>query len=297
MSEQSKNGRGMTLAACLWMGLFPLLQGGTYTHLTHDKWVCMLILTGVTLICFLFDRLRDRKAAQPIPHPAPLPLLPAAGLCLWTVISCLVSASGPDTWLIGEGARYSGLVTELCLFLLFALFFFSRVNLTSVLISAGIGAAVFFAVVMLQRAGGNPLGLYPGRRSYLTNPEFQGTIGNIDLDTGYLLLLCGLFFGFLVRLPGEIRKEPEKKRKRIFLFLFTLAALLLCVYLIVSMGVQFGLVSLFALAGLTALRLIPKKKRLLPTSPTLSAGLLPKRFIRIPPARKAWKEKCASASS
>ena len=46
-SEQPKYRIGMTVAACLWLGLFPLLQGGTYAHITYDKWVIMLILVGL----------------------------------------------------------------------------------------------------------------------------------------------------------------------------------------------------------------------------------------------------------
>ena len=58
---QPKYGVGMTICACLWLGLFPLLQRGTYATLTHDKWIIMLILTGVTLICFLVDLILRRR--------------------------------------------------------------------------------------------------------------------------------------------------------------------------------------------------------------------------------------------
>ena len=58
-----KAGYGMTLSACLWFGLFPLLQGGTYARITHDKWIIMLALSGVTLLCFLFD-LATRRLSQ-----------------------------------------------------------------------------------------------------------------------------------------------------------------------------------------------------------------------------------------
>ena len=49
-------GYGMTLSACLWLGLFPLLQGGTYYSITHDKLRIMQDLSAVTLLCLLFDR-------------------------------------------------------------------------------------------------------------------------------------------------------------------------------------------------------------------------------------------------
>ena len=58
-SAQSKYGYGMTLSACLWLGLFPLL-GGSYAHITYNTWIIMLILTAITLPCFLFDLVRDR---------------------------------------------------------------------------------------------------------------------------------------------------------------------------------------------------------------------------------------------
>ena len=45
-SEQPKYRIGMTVSACLWLGLFPLLQGGTYAHITYDKWFIMLVLTA-----------------------------------------------------------------------------------------------------------------------------------------------------------------------------------------------------------------------------------------------------------
>ena len=70
-----KYGYAMTVAACLWLGLFPLLQGGTYATLTHDKWIAMLILTGVTFLCFCVDLavrllLRTRRAGGVLSSPA-----------------------------------------------------------------------------------------------------------------------------------------------------------------------------------------------------------------------------------
>ena len=46
--KQAKYGIFMTVAACLWLGLFPLLQGFTYAQITLDKWRIMLVLCGVT---------------------------------------------------------------------------------------------------------------------------------------------------------------------------------------------------------------------------------------------------------
>ena len=246
----------MTLAACLWLGLFPLLQLGTYAHITHDKWLFMLILTGVTLLCFGIDfLLLRRKPGAPEKLPA-VPLLLAAGLFLLTVLSCLLGPSGPDVWWIAEKARYEGLAAQLCYFLLFFCFFFSRVSLKPVVFSAAAGVCAFFVIVMLQRSGGNPLGLYPRGTSFALNPEFQGTIGNVDMGTGYLLVLAGLFAYTLL--------DPLLGRRRVSRALAAAAvpALLLVLYLIITMDVQFGAISLAVLFAATLFRLLPKKYRL-----------------------------------
>ena len=150
----------MTVSACLWLGLFPLVQFGTYQSLTHDKWICMLILAGLTLVCFLTDILMRRVSS-----PRLLPLLLGAGLLLWTVVSCLASPYPGAPWWIGTGRR-EGLATQLCYFALFFMFAFSKVRRTPVLIASGCGVLLFAAVVLLQRSGGNPLGLYPDSYSF-----------------------------------------------------------------------------------------------------------------------------------
>ena len=274
-SEQPKYRIGMTVAACLWLGLFPLLQGGTYAHITYDKWVIMLILTGVTLLCFLTDLIvRRLRKDRNSPSRSFFPLILAGALICWTILSCLFSQYRADTFWLGSGARYEGLASQLCYFGLFACFFFSRVNLKPVLLSAAAGVTVFFVIVMLQRGGGNPLGLYPSGRSYALNNEFQGTIGNIDMGTGYLLLLAGLFLYGLINLlftsegnrfrPSGMSFRPSPKgawRNLAQLVIYTIA-LALTLYLIITMDVQFGVISLAVLFLFTVLRLVPKKWRL-----------------------------------
>ena len=274
---KSKAGYGMTLSACLWLGLFPLLQGGTYAHITYDKWILMLVLSGITGLCFLFDLIAARRFSKARPGEkfsvrTVLPLVLAAALLLWTVLSCLVSSFGPDTWFRGAAVRYEGLISQLCYFFLFACFFFSRVRLKPVLLSAAAGLLVFFVIVLLQRAGGNPLGLYPGGRSYVQNPEFQGTIGNIDMGTGYLLLLAGLFLhGFFSVIPDlkhyrSAKTDAGDRKFPLLSCLFSgvlLLALLITLWLIITMDVQFGVISLSVLVLVTFFRYLPKKTRLL----------------------------------
>lgn len=264
--EQAKNGTAMTLAACLWLGLFPLLQGFSYTRITLDKWRIMLVLCGVTLACFCFDSLRRSAALRRAGVKPPalafprLPLFLALLLLLWSVAGCLAGPFGADVWWNGASVRREGLATQLCYLGLFFCFFFSRLRLRPVLFSAFAGVVLFSAVVVLQRLGGNPLGLYPSGRSYAANPEFQGTIGNIDMCTGYLCLLSGFLLHGGIRQLADFRRTSS--RSALAALACCAAGLILCVYLVLTMKVQFGVLSLSALLAVTVLRLLPKKARL-----------------------------------
>ncbi len=283
-SEQPKYQIGMTVSACLWLGIFPLLQGSSYARITHDKWIIMLILIGITFFCFCVDhllyRLMIHKRNPNLSSPTPffrspfsfLPLILAVALLLWSILSCFFSDYGADVYWLGGYTRYEGLATQLCYFAVFCFFFFSRVNLKPVLLSAAGGVAVYFIIVMLQRNGLNPLGLYPSGRSYAQNKEFQGTIGNIDMVTGYLLLLSGLFLHGIINAARELPKKKSAPSGactfvsvlcRPLSMLITLTvALLLTIFLIITMEVQFGVISLAVLVVFTVLCFLPKKIRL-----------------------------------
>ena len=268
---QTKYGAGMTAAACLWLGLFPLLNFGSYSTITQDKWLCMVILTGVTLLCFLFDAFRGALS-----RPRPLSLAAGFLLLFWMVLSCLLGPYGPEAWWRGAG-RMEGLSTQLCYLLLFFLFACSHVRRLPVLFSAGSGLLAFLAVILLQRAGFNPFGLYPGEYSLRIVPDFQGTIGNVDMDTGYLLVLSGLFLSplrkILRQLPGAFR---EGRRSACRLLLRALPLLLLlsaCVFLMSTFSVRFGLLVFSVLLVLFLVSFLPKKVRL-PVLLVLAAAVL-----------------------
>ena len=254
----------MTVSACLWLGLFPLLHFGSFHTITHDKWVCMLILTGLTLAGFLADAARRRLSP-----PRLLPLLFCGGLLLWTVLSCLFSPYPGSPWWLGTGRR-DGLATQLCYLALFFLFSFSKVCKKTVLTAAGYGFLVFFAVVLIQRAGGNPFGLYPEGSGYEFAPDFQGTIGNVDMCSAYLVILCGLF---LPELVGVFRSSSRpsgaegtvSSSKKIFSFLYAcllLVSLAAAVYLLFTIHVFSGQLALAVLVAVVLVRLLPKKARL-----------------------------------
>ena len=258
----------MTVSACLWLGLFPLLQFGTFHTLTRDKWIIMFILGGVSLVSFIIDCFHRR-----VTRPRLLPLLLGGALLLWMLLSCLLSPYPGAPWWIGTGRR-EGLATRLCYFGLFFLFSFSRVRRTPVIISSVCGVFAFLVVVLLQRAGGNPFGLYPGSYSFATAPGFQGTIGNVDMCAGYLLIVAGLFVPALTDALAAFFRSFRKKKaddsaaasrgKRIrwlaaLSVLFLAAALAACVYLFITMEVRFGLLTLAVLVAWTLIRFLPKK--------------------------------------
>ena len=251
----------MTVTACLWAGLFPLLQFGTYSQITADKWIIMLVLTALTLIACAGSVPGPQQPAGRFSRARITVLAVSALLVLWMVLSCLVSPLGADSWWIGVSVRREGLLTQLCYLSLFLMFAVSRVYLRPVILSAAAGVLVFSAVVMMQRAGINVFGLYPAGRSYATNVEFQGTIGNIDMDTGYLVLMGGLFMPELLQ---PLRKTGGKLSSRgILPKLLVLAGMASVVYMVVTMDVQFGAITLAVLAVAAVLQFVPRRLRLL----------------------------------
>lgn len=261
-SGQTKYGTGMTVSACLWLGLFPLLQFGSFHTITHDKWICMLVLTGLTLAGFLADAVMRRLS-----RPRLLPLLFGGGLLLWTVLSCLFSPYPGSPWWFGTGRR-EGLATQLCYLALFFLFSFSKVCKKVVLTATGCGVLVFFAVVLIQRAGGNPFGLYPEGSGYEFAPDFQGTIGNVDMCSAYLVILCGLFLPELVgvlrdlvRKARTVPSSPRKSVKQVFYACLLLVSLAAAVYLLFTIHVFSGQLALAVLVAVVLVRLLPKKAR------------------------------------
>ena len=253
----------MTVSACLWLGLFPLLQFGSFHTITHDKWICMLVLTGLTLAGFLADAVMRRLS-----RPRLLPLLFGGGLLLWTVLSCLFSPYPGSPWWFGTGRR-EGLATQLCYLALFFLFSFSKVCKKVVLTATGCGVLVFFAVVLIQRASGNPFGLYPEGSGYEFAPDFQGTIGNVDMCSAYLVILCGLFLPELVgvlrdlvRKARTVPSSPRKSVKQVFYACLLLVSLAAAVYLLFTIHVFSGQLALAVLIAVVLVRLLPKKARL-----------------------------------
>ena len=247
----------MTVTACLWTGLFPLLQFGTYSHITADKWIIMLALTAVTLVAAAGSIPGPQQPAGRFSRARISVLAVSALLLLWMVLSCLFSPLGLDSWWIGASGRREGLLSQLCYLSLFLMFAVFRVRREPVVLSAAAGMLVFCAVVLLQRAGVNVFGLYPAGRSYATTVEFQGTIGNVDMDTGYLVLMCGLFMPELLQ---PLRKAGGKlSASRILSKILVLAGMAAAVYLVITMDVQFGAITLAVLAVAAFLRFIPRR--------------------------------------
>lgn len=194
------------LPVCLWLGLFPLWQYGTYSTLTHDKWQGMLILTGVTLVCALTARL-VRRRKEPLPRFRDAAVWMTLAWIGWMLLSALVSPYHTKTGLMDlapvwvGSVRYEGFISQLCygLILLGMLLAGADDPERTAVITTAVSLTLLCVVAALQYAGINALTLYPRGRSIRTNYEFQTTIGNIDMLSGVLTLLVPLVMVGYVR--------------------------------------------------------------------------------------------------
>lgn len=184
----------MSAAGMLWLGVFPLWQDLSYSRITRAKWLGMLVLCGVTLAVVLAALLAGRNMLRRPHWPRAL----AAGYFAWVGASALfgrlaatVNAQGqPAVWM--GAIRYEGMATQLCYLTIFLCMGVLALRPRAVMHAAAGAVLVFCGIVVLQYVGMNPLGLFPGKRSIMTNYEFQGTIGNIDMVSGYLSLVTPL---------------------------------------------------------------------------------------------------------
>ena len=225
------------LAAVLWLAVFPLLGGG-YSAITRSKWLIMQALTVVTVpLCLAPALLRRRERRFPWPAMALM-----AAFLLWTLLSCRFGSyadtlNDSEQYAVWYGARrYEGALTLLCYGAIMLLLSLNPVRESVIAGALCASALAQLTVILLQYMGLNVLGLYPGGRSVYTNYEFQGTLGNIDLLSGWLCI-CGpvCAFAFL-------------RGRR-----WAIAGAACCQTILLCIGTESGLLALLALLPALAL--------------------------------------------
>ena len=194
----------------LWLGLFPLISRFSYVRITQTKWEIAMVLGGVTLLAVLILLALGLWRSVRWRDPARWLIV---GMFAWMALT-MVLGSAADTvneqgslavWM-GNGKRNEGMSTQLCYLTLFLCFSLLRPKLRPMLIIASAGMAVFFGVIMGQYAGYNVLGFYPGFPWYANTRityEFQGTMGQIDMVSGYLCIMSPLLLGWWVAQGGR----------------------------------------------------------------------------------------------
>ncbi len=199
----------MSIIASLWLGVFPLVSKFSYAGFTKSKWIIMIGLTAATMLFTLLALLFGGARQTNWKH---LGRWLGVGCFCWMGLSALFGAAASRTndagelivW-IGSG-RFEGMGTQLCYLAIFLCMSLVRPRMKAILAVAAAGMAAFFTVIALQYAGQNPLGLYPGFPfAYNTRTvyEFQGTIGQIDMVSGFLSMTTPLFLGYWVCRGGR----------------------------------------------------------------------------------------------
>ena len=247
---------GMVAAAlgAMWLALFPLWQDGSFSRITRAKWQGMLLLCAATaavvMVTVVILALRRELGRSVRFHPVQGLVLAYFALVALSAFrgayAQALNSSGQRAALMGA-IRYEGLLTQLCYLAIFLLMSLFRPRMKWLLRAAAASLMVFFAVTLLQYAGFNPLGLFPLGRSVRTNYEFQGTIGNIDMISGYLCLMVPLLLSAFV-----LQRQADG---------WLLLAGLCGVMDQLLIGVQSGLIALALAMGLLAVFLLTRPRR------------------------------------
>lgn len=272
-----------TAMALLWFAVFPLWNGGSYAHLTRDKWLGMSIQTGLSVILCLLSVIpvmKKKKAA--FLHPEkPSPSMFAVYvlgilLLLWLSLACCFGAwhtqlnpQGQPAVLFGF-IRYDGFITMLTCALVFLCMSLAKPRIRIVLWGAAIALDLAFLLAAVQYFNVNPLGLFPKGTGILQNYEFQSAIGNIDFVSLYICLLLPLMLGAWLLEPGGG---------------FFLASALLAVEWLLCMDVKSSLLVLLAIcliSGLIAFRFARYRAKMLAFLGGVFVMLSLRRMIRLP---------------
>ena len=187
-------------ACALTVVLYLFLPWGGYERMMGGKYFCFLTLTlgWLAALCAVAPARRTRGSAL---------RLCAAAYFAFSAVSALLSPYGAAT--VRGGPRYDGVLTlALCAALFFCLARFLRADVRLIGLTAG-AATLCDLLILLQLAGGNPLGLYPAGLNYYDGDGaylgvYAGTSGNVDF-TAFLLALavCVLAAAALrLRLPA-----------------------------------------------------------------------------------------------
>jgi len=158
-----------------------------------------LVLLTLTLVIQGLTRKRGSLAPEKtVSKWQRLSRILAAGMMVWVLLSALLSDFPQVVWL-GD-RRKEGALTLLAYMLLFLLAsrFWSPGKLTAM--GASLTGMLNFALALAQFLGLNPLRLYPGElnfhhRGERYSGEYMGTIGNSDLLSAMLTVLCLYLLG------------------------------------------------------------------------------------------------------
>ena len=179
--------RAGDVSALLILCVFPLAFHD-YSGITRYKYLLMLLLTPAVVFLTLISHPGGRGGWTGR----------VTALCLlgWMLLSALtapeeMNRNGQSVVWYGA-VRYEGMISQACYLLLLLCFSFLRVRHGILLEGCGLALTVFMVITGLQYLGVNALDLYPQGRSIRTNYEFQGTLGNIDMVSGYLMLMIPL---------------------------------------------------------------------------------------------------------
>ncbi len=190
-----------TALGALWLSVFPLWQGGTYSSITKAKWQGTLLFTAITLGAVVFAVIYSLRKYRRLPFRLHGGHLIAAVLFLLMGVSALFGAYAGQVNKNGElcvwmgSLRYEGMATQLCYFGIFLMMSLHPLRRDWLMHLCALSLILQCAVVAGQYLDLNPLGLFPTGLSTRTNYEFQGTIGNIDMVSGYLSLMLPLLLG------------------------------------------------------------------------------------------------------
>ena len=202
-----------TTFLALLMSVFLLaIPPSGYTNIIAFKYTLFLIICGGYVLAILLLRLELALVGH-MPFQKPLAVWKSLHivqklLLIYLALSALATLFSKYDGAITGAQRHEGILT-IAIYVFLCLFVSKYFKPHRWLLYVFGGAILLFcALCIVQLAGGNPFGLYPGGFNYFDagerySGEYLGTIGNTGLCAALLCLAAGIFAMTLIRLEGK----------------------------------------------------------------------------------------------
>ena len=186
----------------LMLAVFPLFFTNKFISIRHDKYWFFIILSGVFVLASAISLLFGREELKRFISLSFTDIAFAVLLLCFTA-STLLSDYPLDSF-TGEQGRNSGLLLFIVFFAVYAFVSRNFIFKSYVFMAFAVSCILVCALCIVNRLGGDPLGMYKDMPSYVSE-DFVSTIGNRNMMSCFCCLTAPFFAVMFINTKAALR--------------------------------------------------------------------------------------------